>query len=252
MLFRGNAINKETLTYERYDIKFVERHQLKDVLLLQEYIYELLPIKEIFVKDTEEELIDALERGGKIFGVFNEEQRLISYRFISFPNASDKNMGREIGLQENELSEVVHLETTLVHPDYRGNQLQKKTLEVAVKYIEALGYRHLICTVSPYNIFSLTNIIDSGLQIKALKKKYGTAFHEGYLRYILHKDLVYPIAPILSESKATRIDDFDMQKKLIKNGYIGYKVKKDVKKIEYAQIVSKTSSNTFQSATFVS
>lgn len=221
---------------EPFEMRLVNAKELNKVVDLQHHVYEGLPNKEVLYMDTKSEMLEDLYNGAMIIGVFNNQNQLISYRYVSFPGYAQRNLGRDIGLNMQELLKVVHLETTLVHPDYRGNRLQSLTLKKAVDLIEDMNMRHLICTVSPYNLFSLHNIMSAGLNIKALKKKYGTADTDGLWRFILHKDLKQEQSVDLNDVVLLKMDHLKAQRKLIDSGYIGYHLSRENQMIQYAHI----------------
>lgn len=219
---------------ESYTMRLVEPREINVVVNLQNLVYEGLPNKEVLYKDSKSEMLEDLYNGAKIIGVFNSVDELISYRYISFPRNSSKNLGRDIALNLSELDKVVHLETTLVDPMYRGNRLQSLTLEKAIEIIEPMDMKHILCTVSPYNLFSLFNIMSAGLNIKALKKKYGLEYDNGMWRFILHKDLSMNLGGCFDDTKLLKMDLIHEQKKLIEDGYIGYNIVKESQMIQYS------------------
>lgn len=234
ILNQGYVIKRKSLDrqVERYTMRLVEAREIESVLKLQSLVYDGLANKEILYKDTKLEMLEDLSQGGMIIGVFNSVEELISYRYISFPGHSKKNLGYDIHLDSSQLNKVVHLETTLVSPDYRGNRLQSLTLSKAIDLIEPMKMKHLLCTVSPYNIFSLYNIMNAGLSIKALKRKYGDG-HDGVWRFILHKNLNAEDA-LDRHFKQLKMDSIQEQKILIEKGYIGYNLIKESHMIQYA------------------
>ncbi|MGB3366211.1 MAG: hypothetical protein WBA54_01860, partial [Acidaminobacteraceae bacterium] len=176
--------------YEDYYMKLVLPDELDSVMELQEHVYKNLPNKNVLFCDEYDDIYNDLKGDSKILGVYNSSSKLIAYRYISVPGITGKNLGLDIGLSGDELKHVAHLETTVVHPEYRGNNLQSLTLVNLVPQILELGYNHLICTISPQNPYSLYNIMKNGLSIKALKRKYITKENEnGLWRFILHMDL---------------------------------------------------------------
>lgn len=236
----GNSIslvNKHSKAKQNMDfyVKYVEPKEIPEVLKLQDYIYEQITRKEIFVRDTEEELIAALNDKGIIFGIYTNEGRLAAYRFINVPGENSHNMGNDVYLQKSEFHKVVHLETTVVHPDFRGLGLQKLTLDYATKWSVANGYRYLFCTVSPYNPVSLNNIMSGELKVRNLKKKYATKEHDGYLRYILSRDLSVICKDCWPKFIFCNIEDIESQNKLIESGYTGHHFLKSSQSIAYAK-----------------
>lgn len=235
ILNQGYLIKRKSSSrqVEPYTMRLVNPKEIDQVVNLQELVYNCLPNKEVLYKDTKREMLDDLYNGAMIIGVYNAVDELISYRYISFPGNSSKNLGNDIYLMNRDLDKVVHLETTLVSPDYRGNRLQTLTLNKAIELIEPMDMKHVMCTVSPYNLFSLYNIMSAGLNIRALKKKYGEEAGNGMWRFILHKDLSKDMK-MINEFQLLKMDCIEEQKRLIENGYIGYNLVRESKMIHYS------------------
>lgn len=243
MLIKTGELKKNNgnqVSMEQYNMRLIAERDLKEVVSLQEYVYSQLPNKQVLYVDSYDEMLMDMRSGAKILGVYNEEEELIAYRYVAFPGYSEKNLGNDIKLSQDELDQVVHLETTVVHPSYRGNSLQSLTLQHMVPIVKSLGYRHLMCTVSPQNAYSLMNIMKNGLKIKALKKKYGTdqTGKDGLWRFILHKDLE-PAGLTKPDSLfRIQIGDLEKQKKLINEGFIGYWLFKENMELSYVRFDS--------------
>ena len=73
--------------------------------------------------------------------------------------------------------------STVVHPDWRGNGLQRHMLEAALPLLPE-SITHLGATVSPANPYSLSNALACGFTIRARREMYG-----GFDRYLLAKEL---------------------------------------------------------------
>ncbi|MDY0236168.1 MAG: GNAT family N-acetyltransferase [Gudongella sp.] len=237
LLNKGHVIkNKhENMELEEYRMELLGKDRLREVIELQQHVYDKLPNKDVLYMDSYYEMLEDMDSGAKIIGVQNENNRIIAYRYIGFPGKNKRNLGYDINLAEEEMDKVVHLETTVVDPLYRGNNLQSLTLEAAKQMVMKDGYEHFLCTVSPHNFYSLYNIMKNGLMIKALKKKYGSTEvgDDGLWRFILHSDIkkqsiLNPIDLVLSKWA-----NLDMQKDLINQGYIGYELNKDSRVLNY-------------------
>ena len=72
-------------------------------------------------------------------------------------------------------------DSAVVHPDWRGNGLQRKLLEAALPLLRP-GIVGIGATVSPENQYSLNNALACGFTIAARREMYG-----GYDRYLLEK-----------------------------------------------------------------
>lgn len=216
---------------EEYRMRLVSKQELNQVIELQDYVYENLPNKQVLVTDTREEILEDMDWGAQVIGVYNSKGQLICYRYFSFPAYRKKNMGKYIGIDDSEFGAVVHLETTIVHPDYRGNDLQNRTLKQALKISASMGCHHLICTVSPFNFYSLYNIMKNGLKIKALRKMY----QEGYLRFILHRNLHQDLYFEQNDIIRSKFDDISSSTNLINEGYIGFVLDRESQDIDFAK-----------------
>lgn len=226
---------EERTEQDEYIMRLIMTEELRDAIALQKYVYEQLPNKQVLYMDSYEEMLDDMKQGAKVIGVFNKAREMIAYRYIGFPGISSKNLGNDINMPRQELSKVAHLETTVVHPDYRGNSLQSLTLQHAIPMVKEFGYNHLLCTVSPQNVYSLFNIMKNGLKIKALKKKYGTEKdgNDGMWRFILHRNLNPMTVRKTNQLLSIPLGDLDQQEKLIDNGFVGMKLFKESKILNY-------------------
>lgn len=208
----------------KYTIALLDDSYIDEALKLQEIVIGSLPSEEIYKSDTKEFIEECLEQEGVLLGVF-ENHRLIAYRFLNFPGNDERNFGRDLNLSNDELMKVAHFESVLVHPDYIGNGLQRKTFEIAEDIVKKYGYYHIFSLISPKNYYSVKNVLGMDLNIKGLKKKYSSGYGgEGKFRYILHKDLRGNEFKKFKESILVNSMDIEEQKKLISSGYVGYKV----------------------------
>jgi hypothetical protein len=233
----GVVKNRQTHKDEAYMISMLKKTDLNQVMSLQELVYNNLPNKDVLATDTMDFIEGCIQDDGFIIGVHNSKNQLISYRMISLPNNRNDNMGIDLKLPQKELSQVAHLETTVVHPNYRGNGLQSKSLQLALPLLESKQIKHVICTVSPFNLFSLTNIMKNGLKIKVLTRKYGQAEDnsDGLWRFILHRDME---ALTLAENlKGIRVglEEFSIQKILLDKGFIGDALSADGRILSYVK-----------------
>ncbi len=222
---------------DSYTMRFMAKEELRDVVALQGYVYDQLPNKQVLYMDSYEEIYDDMLQGAKIIGVFNGKKDLIAYRYVGFPGQDEKNLGNDINMSKRDLPKVAHLETTVVHPEYRGNSLQSLTLQTIIPTIKESGYNHLLCTVSPQNIYSLYNIMKNGLIIKALKKKYGTdkSGKDGMWRFILHRNLELKSLNKTIELLSIPILELERQEKMIRDGFVGLMLLRDSKMLNYAR-----------------
>ena len=111
--------------------------------------------------------------GERVAGIFN----------ILHPGLDPCNYGYDLGLTEEELLCVVHMDNVAVHSDYRGNGLQRKLVQIAEQSLAGTGKKILLTTVHPENRYSLNNMKSQGYVFQMLLDKFGSR------RYILRKDI---------------------------------------------------------------
>lgn len=195
------------------------------IVELEDLVVAGLESDETFVPDGRKEILEDLARGAVIYGVFLGDD-LVAYRYISFPKRSEANYGRDIGLEGPELDKVVNFTTTVVHPDWRGWHLQRRTMQQALSELKGTDYRHLLATISPLNYYSLKNMIRTGFAIMRIKRKYGKIADEldGKMRYILYRNIDSEVVRRYRKTITVNNTEIDLQKNLIRNGYVGYDV----------------------------
>lgn len=229
----------QRMTLEPYYMKTIGEAELPDVQHLQQYVYDKLPNKDVLVTDSYDTMVRDLEQGGVIIGVYSGSGELVAYRFVTFPQSVEHNLGADLHLSKSALKRVAHLETTLVHPAYRGNSLQSDTLGAALPIIAQKGYQHILCTVSPLNPYSLYNVMSHGLKIKALKRKYASAGEtDGLWRFILHRDLEARQGHKIEEWFNIGLSELEHQAELIKAGFVGTWLDREASSLQYVKFAN--------------
>ncbi len=203
-----------------FNMKFLESSDLRDICGLQGLVAENLPSQELFRLHDEDYFRELLESDRSAIGITIDDV-LIAYSLIVIPGAGQDNLGNDIDLPEDELESVAHLQAAAVHPDYRGNGLQKLMGEAHLKVIEEMGFANVLCTVSPRNPVSLRNILDNGFVIKGLRPKFW-----GVWRYIMYRDLHRPtsLRHLRSNPLAIKCSDIEGQLDLLQRGYLGFDI----------------------------
>lgn len=179
-LSHGSESDRSDFSYE---MKFLNKDSLRELVNLQNLIGENLPDPEIFKLHNNKEFKDIFQSEHSVIGVATADG-LVAYSIIRIPGLAEDNLGRDIELPREEHTEVAHLQATAVHPLFRGNGLQQKLARAHLDELEKMGYKHVCCTVSPRNPISLANIMSCGFVIKGLIPKF-----DGWWRYIMYKDI---------------------------------------------------------------
>ena len=96
----------------------------------------------------------------------------------------DENLGSYLEPDDLQLSLVAHMEIVMVRSSYRGNGLQKKLMEAAEEQLRSAGFRWLMGTAHPDNVYSVHNFEQLGYKLVTKALKYG-----GLARYIFCKKI---------------------------------------------------------------
>ena len=139
--------------------------------------------KEWFYLDPADVVRSMMADGSMELWLAFHEMKLVAVFSILFPGLRPDNYGYDLGLCEEDLLRVIHMDTAAVHSDYRGFGLQGRMVQIAEQELSGKGKRILLSTVHPDNKFSLNNMLKQGYQIQKRIGKYGSE------RYILKKEI---------------------------------------------------------------
>ena len=205
----------------RYEIKVLNEKSLQNMINLQDIILNNLQNPMLYEPASPELFTERLVSKKMVVGV-EVEGELIAFGIIQIPGESKENLGKDIGIAQGDLLNVSHIQFIVVHPYFRGNSLQNKIAKYLLSIVKEMNYQYVLGTISPDNYYSLKNMLQLGFVIRELKEKYG-----GKLRYIIYKDIT-----IIKDQKWLEIikinaHDIDGQKKLLRNGFMGFDVLND-------------------------
>ena len=155
------------------------REEAETVYRLQNEVRAMMPNPELFMPDTLENIQSYLEHD-LCLGAWDGE-RLGAYFILRYCGQDAHNYAAFMGIPREEWDGWANADSAIVHPDYRGNGLQRKLLEAALPLVRP-GIVGIGATVSPENQYSLNNALACGFTIAARREMYG-----GYDRYLLEK-----------------------------------------------------------------
>ena len=155
----------------------------EDLIRLLQEVRQGMVRKDWFYLDEPDDVRQMMADGTMQLWVARDADVLAAVFDILIPGTAEYNYGYDLGLTEEELLRVVHMDTAAVHPDYRGRGLQFCLMQEAEQYAAAMGRRILLTTVHPENRYSLNNILRQGYTVVRRLPKYGSE------RFILRKDL---------------------------------------------------------------
>ena len=151
---------------------------------MMQKVESVLEDKTLYVCDDYEYVERHLEKEGFSLVACNEKGEIVGGFLFRFPGNAQDNLGRDIGLSEEVLDRVVHMESVAVLPEYRGHHLQEKMLYYAEKLIDKNKYSYLLATVSPNNPASYLSFEKCGYSLIMTKEKYGGLLRRIYQKYI--------------------------------------------------------------------
>lgn len=124
-----------------------------------------------------EELEKMLSIGGKIWIYSNGDVPVCSWMFI--PAGEDAKKDLEIdGIDYNLMGDIGPV---FVNFDYLGNGLMYQMLLEYDKYLESIGYKYVMTTVHPDNIFSSRNMVKNGMK-KVSQKTFKRGIRDIYFK----------------------------------------------------------------------
>ena len=151
------------------------------VLALQNTVHEGMPHPEWFVTSTLQEITD-YTAGSLCLGAWQGE-RLGAYLTFHYCGEQPQNYAAFMDVPREEWLHWANADSAVVHPDWRGNGLQRAMLEAALPLLPP-RITHLGATVCPDNPYSLRNALAAGFVIRCRREMYG-----GFDRYLLEKQL---------------------------------------------------------------
>ncbi|MBR9657739.1 MULTISPECIES: N-acetyltransferase [Bacillus] len=207
---------------KQFHVTLLSLNYIEQILSLQNVVVEALEDKSRLQPLSQEEFQYILEGNGMMIGAFIENE-LIAFRALLVPPIDDEHLGLDIGLPESELHRVIYQEISNVHPNCRGNGMQKILATVIMDELqkEDSKYDYVCCTVAPFNIPSLKDKFAQGMKIAALKEKYG-----GSMRYVFVKELREDNERDWTDIKSVPMNNAGGQQALLSEGYRGYKMEK--------------------------
>ena len=179
IVVRGNKIGKNDILFclaTPEDAQRIHKNMQR--------VYDLLEDKSLYVCDDLEYVQNQINGGGFAVAAKNRAGEIVGSFVFRYPGEQTDNLGREIGLQEDDLQRVVHMESAVVLPEYRGRDLQLKMLKYAEEIIDKTYYHYFLATVSPNNPASYRSFEKNGYQLITTKEKYNGLIRRIYCKKV--------------------------------------------------------------------
>ncbi len=164
----------------------VGRERLREAYEIVNKVDQGMNVPEWFVAEPYEEFDFWMKKErGLLYLAVDEEGKAGAMFFVILPGTHPDNLGYDLGMEEEKLKLCAMMDTAAVLPEFRGHYLQYKMMQHAEGDLRQMGYRYLLCTVHPENVFSRSNVMKQGYQKMLTKEKYG-----GFLRDIWMKNII--------------------------------------------------------------
>lgn len=148
-------------------------YSVRDNMLHQDWFYA----------DSREELRQYMDTGIMELWLAVDGERLAGAFALLIPGMRSMNYGYTLDFTEEELLQVVNMDSVAVHPYYRGQRIQERLMHAAELWLQGQGKRILLCTVHPENYYSLQNVRKLGYTVQKQISIYDS------VRYVLRKDI---------------------------------------------------------------
>ena len=156
------------------DLQF-RRGTAEDAELFIQFLNNIkaeMPQKAWLYLDPPEVVHSMIADGTMSFWLAMDGEAVAGVFSVLYPGLRSDNYGYDLDFTDEELLQVVHMDTAAVHRNYRGFGLQKQMALMAETMLTGQGRRILLCTVHPDNSFSLNNMLQQGYEVQKCIGKY--------------------------------------------------------------------------------
>ncbi len=161
-----------------------DEDSLEEICAIQEEAFRTLDNPELLRRNSKEVLHACLMEPHTTLGAYYGG-RMAAFAVLYVAKDSTENLGRDIGVTEEELSTVANVKLVIVRKEFRGNGLQKLLTQRLEEFARDQGIQTLCATVSPANDYSIRNFEALGYRFYACKTKYGNLKRNIYVKSIV-------------------------------------------------------------------
>tara|TARA_R110000868_G_scaffold190862_1_gene434820 strand:+ start:122758 stop:123450 length:693 start_codon:yes stop_codon:yes gene_type:complete len=212
-----------------YDIqaRVLKSQDIYQILEVQKIILDALPAhkKHFIATRSKDGFLKFIQSQGNILGLFDNE-KLIAYSIVDFPKHISETQF-DPSIQIDDINKSALFKSTVVVPEYRGQNLQKILIDMRVECALEAGRDVFITEVDPQNQASLSSLISQGFYIKHL----GVSPADGMTSLYLFKENKV-VAP--KNLKMVSLNDLGTHIKLLNNNHVGIAI--DHGFITYSQL----------------
>lgn len=214
MLVTGRIRNRVNRDWYPYTIRVLNKSHLLSVLALYDFVVENMENRDMLWRYDDETVAGFLGQDGIVAGVF-VDQTLVAFRVVYFHHEGDPTNpllgdGASYG-------ETAHLALCVIHPDFRGNSLQKQMGVHLLRVAQASRSFPRMCSiVAPHNYPSISDKFSLNMVVVKLMPKF-----KGIWRYIFYRNMDVPLGVTNEKLIFVSSDDYPRQIELLEQGYYG-------------------------------
>ena len=214
ILTSGQVKNCASQRWYPYEMRILDERDLSHMLELYDLVVGTMANPELLWRYDDTVVAKFLGESGVVAGVW-ADQRLIAFRVLYVHPAGDPE--NPLLCIRPEWAETAHLALCVVHPEYRGNSLQKKMGGQLIPAALAVKPFGALCSiVSPHNYPSISDKFSLGMAVVKLMPKF-----KGLWRYIFYRSMQAPFEWKPGEPVFAASRDYPRQIDLLEQGYYG-------------------------------
>lgn len=199
-----------------YRLRFLGPDDLPALESFRSFIFDQLPDIDAYFPETPEFAGLHLGERGVTLGL-EAEGRLIACAIVGLPQPGMPAFVEDLPQPRPALPTTAHMASCMVHPDVRGNGLQRLLVGMRALYALGAGRPHLFSRVALSNPLSLSNLLAGGFVVRRV-----LTMHSGRLRYLLHRDMgSAPPAWVPGSERVFAIPEVEEQRAVIEAGWVG-------------------------------
>lgn len=206
---------------ENFEFKILDKEYICDLEPFFDIIVKNLKMPELFVRNSYEENLDIIERGGFFLGAFFKGE-IAGIIAIDVPYG-EQSLPSFMNLKESTINKCVIFDTICVLPKYRGNSLQEKLMCISEYLCMQSGYNHAFMSASIYNLQSLINAFRQDFVIFAIEELYGSENKKPVQRYLLYSAIGKTLDDV-EEQYCAQNSNIKQQKDIIALDFFGMKI----------------------------
>ena len=214
MIVKGQLRNCSNKKRYAYSMRVLRNSDLPSILGLYDFVVAKMKDPNMLWRYDDQMVAEFLGEDGIVGGVFVED-RLVAVRVVYFHHEGD--LTNPLMYKEDAYGETAHLALCVVHPDFRGNSLQKKLGVYLLQIAQTLRAFPTMCSVvSPHNYPSMSDKFSLNMVVVKLMPKF-----KGVWRYIFYRNMNKPVVARSETMIFVASGDYQRQIELLEHGYYG-------------------------------